>query len=51
MTHREILSSLEVRRSPRKIQGDDYAVEVVEVHASDPGTAKAIDAEENGDAR
>jgi hypothetical protein len=48
MTHRGLLSSLEFPQSPRKTNGQDFSVEVAEVHAWDPGSAGAIDAEEHG---
>ena len=47
MTHRGILSSLEFRRSPRKMEGRPFSVELVELHATDLGASRAIDADEH----
>ena len=47
MTHRGVFSSLEFRPSPATIKGHDFSVELVALHASDPGISSGIDAEEH----
>lgn len=47
MTHRGVLSSLEFRPSPRKLQDHEFTVEVVELNSSDAGIAATIDLEEH----
>jgi hypothetical protein len=47
MTHRGVLSSLEFRPSPRKMNGHDFSVELLQLHSSDPGASSAIDKDEH----
>lgn len=47
MTHRGILSSLEFRRSPRKLGGHQWVVEVTTTETADREMSGAIDAEEH----
>jgi hypothetical protein len=47
MTHRGVLSSLEFRPSPRTLGDGEWSVELVGLHAAEPGVAAAIDREEH----